>query len=108
MLNDKDVVVLTDLNFNELVMESNDLWLVDFYAPWCGHCKTLEPQWNIAASELRGKAKLGKVDCTKNNETSKRFEVGGFPTIKIFPPGAKSDKTVENYEVKNILIFFSK
>lgn len=51
---DKDVVVLTDSNFDELVMQSKDIWLVEFYAPWCGHCKKLEPEWNEAASKLKG------------------------------------------------------
>ena len=44
-----EVVVLTDENFEEAVIKSNDLWLVEFYAPWCGHCKTLEPEWDIAS-----------------------------------------------------------
>jgi len=48
---DKDVVVLGEDNFDELVMQSKDIWLVEFYAPWCGHCKKLEPEWNEAASK---------------------------------------------------------
>lgn len=51
---DKDVVVLTEANFNEVVLRSKDIWLVEFYAPWCGHCKKLEPEWNEAASKLKG------------------------------------------------------
>jgi protein disulfide-isomerase A6 len=51
---DKDVVVLTDSNFDELVLRSKDIWMVEFYAPWCGHCKKLEPEWNEAASKLKG------------------------------------------------------
>ena len=51
---DKDVVVLTSANFDEVVMNSKDIWMVEFYAPWCGHCKALEPEWNIAATKLKG------------------------------------------------------
>ena len=55
-----DVVELTDSNFEKLVMKSEDMWLVEFFAPWCGHCKNLEPHWKKAAKQLKGKVKLGK------------------------------------------------
>lgn len=61
---DKEVVVLDDNNFDEMVLQSKDIWLVEFYAPWCGHCKQLEPEWNEAATKLKGSVKLGKVDAT--------------------------------------------
>lgn len=61
---DKDVVVLTDSTFDGAVFGSKDIWLVEFYAPWCGHCKALEPEWNEAASKLKGKVKFAKVDAT--------------------------------------------
>lgn len=50
-----NVVELTDSNFDKLVLDSDDLWLVEFYAPWCGHCKNLEPHWAEAANSLKGK-----------------------------------------------------
>lgn len=62
----KDVIELTDENFDKLVLNSEDLWLVEFYAPWCGHCKNLAPQWAAAATELKGKVKLGALDATVN------------------------------------------
>lgn len=42
--------------------------MVEFYAPWCGHCKQLEPHWNEAATKLKGQAKFGKVDCDVEKE----------------------------------------
>jgi len=90
---DKDVVILTDSNFDKLVMESEEPFLIEFYAPWCGHCQRLEPEWNEAAAQLKektgGKVKVAKVDCTENQGLAQRFGVQGFPTIKMFKSGAK-------------------
>lgn len=74
------------------------MWLIEFYAPWCGHCKNLEPEWNRAASDLKGKVKLGKVDATVEKKYPAKYQVQGYPTIKIFPPGQKTEKKVENYD----------
>ena len=91
------MVVLTDSNFDELVMQSDDIWIVEFYAPWCGHCKRLEPEWNKAATELKGEVKVGKVDATVESSLGQRFAVSGYPTIKMFPGGKKQDKLAEDY-----------
>jgi protein disulfide-isomerase A6 len=57
-----DVVKLTTSNFNKDVVNSADIWMVEFYAPWCGHCKQLTPQWEKAAKALKGIVKFGAVD----------------------------------------------
>ena len=84
-----DVVNLNDDNFASEVLSSDAVWLVEFYAPWCGHCKNLKPAWTSAASSLVGKAKLGAIDCTANEATCGRYGVRGYPTIKTF--GADKD-----------------
>jgi protein disulfide-isomerase A6 len=93
------VVVLTDQNFDDIVYSSKDIWLIELYAPWCGHCKALEPEWNQAASKLKGQVKFGKVDATEHKQLAQRFGVTGFPTIKYFNHGLpKSDSTAKPYE----------
>ncbi|CAH0592199.1 unnamed protein product [Chrysodeixis includens] len=92
-----DVVTLTDENFKELVLDSEDLWLVEFYAPWCGHCKNLEPHWAKAATELKGKVKLGALDATVHQLMAGRYQVQGYPTIKLFASGKKGSDSVEDY-----------
>ncbi|CAF0939600.1 unnamed protein product [Didymodactylos carnosus] len=91
----KDVVELTDSNFESTVLNSEDLWLVEFYAPWCGHCKNLAPEWAKAATELKGKVKLGALDATVHTQMAQRYEVRGFPTIKMFPSGRKDGRADE-------------
>eukprot|EP00873_Tetraselmis_striata_P018593 jgi/Tetstr1/438857/TSEL_027366.t1 len=77
---------LTDDNFEEEVLDSEDFWMVEFYAPWCGHCQKLAPEWKKAAKELEGTARLGAVDCDEdgNKALCSKYDVKGFPTIKAF------------------------
>lgn len=92
---DSEVIELTDANFNEKVLQSEDDWLVEFYAPWCGHCQSLKPHWESAAKSLKGKVKLGALDATVHNTISSRFGIRGFPTIRYFPAGVKSGEAEE-------------
>ncbi len=57
-----NVVLLNSSNFNKEVVNSGDLYMVEFYAPWCGHCKNLVPEWEKAAKALKGIVKIGAVD----------------------------------------------
>lgn len=59
-------------------------------------CKNLAPEWARAATELKGKVKLGVVDATVHTQLAQRYGVQGFPTIKFFPSGAK-DGQAEDY-----------
>ncbi|KAF0735957.1 protein disulfide-isomerase A6 [Aphis craccivora] len=92
-----DVVELTDSNFDKLVLNSDDIWLVEFFAPWCGHCKNLAPHWSAAASELKGKVKLGALDATVHSSKAQEFNIRGYPTIKFFPSGTSSSSGAEEY-----------
>ena len=78
------VVKLTKDNFKKLVLDSDQLWFVEFYAPWCGHCKQLAPAWENAAKSLKGVVNVGAVDMTTDQDAGAAYGIQGFPTIKFF------------------------
>uniref|UniRef100_A0A4W4GBN5 Protein disulfide-isomerase A3 n=1 Tax=Electrophorus electricus TaxID=8005 RepID=A0A4W4GBN5_ELEEL len=85
-----DVLVLnTDSAFDHAVA-GHETMLVEFFAPWCGHCQRLAPEYETAATRLKGTVPLAKVDCTANSETCGRFGVNGYPTLKIFRNGEEA------------------
>ncbi|KAJ9669030.1 hypothetical protein H2201_000856 [Coniosporium apollinis] len=88
-------------NYDRLIAKSNYPSIVEFYAPWCGHCKNLKPAYEKAAKSLSGLAKVAAVNC--DDESNKAFcgsmGVQGFPTLKIVKPGKKPGKpSVEEYQ----------
>ncbi|CAD5221012.1 unnamed protein product [Bursaphelenchus xylophilus] len=83
-LKDGDVYVLSENDFDDFLKE-NPTTLVKFYAPWCGHCKTLAPEYEKAAKKLE--IPLAKVDATVEVKLGKRFNVEGYPTLKFFSDG---------------------
>jgi protein disulfide-isomerase-like protein len=77
-----DVVVLDDEDFDQHTAQGD--WFLEFYAPWCGHCKRLTPVWDELAVQAKAKGlHVGKVDCTQNKALASRFKVGGYPTIQF-------------------------
>ncbi|XP_059661145.1 protein disulfide isomerase-like 2-3 [Cornus florida] len=104
-------VVLDSSNFDELVLKSKELWIVEFFAPWCGHCKKLAPEWKKASKNLKGKVKLGHVDCDAEKSLMSRFNVQGFPTILVFGAdkdspfpyeGARSASAIESFALEQL------
>jgi len=89
------VVDLTTKTFDESVQDGN-LWLLEFYAPWCGHCKKLAPILDEVAIEVGDKMKIGKVDATAETKLAKRYAVNSYPTLKFARNGDLD--TLQPYE----------
>ena len=84
------VEVLTTENFESSL--SGKHALVEFYAPWCGHCKRLLPEFEKAAEKLGNKALLGKVDCTVEKALGGKFSIQGYPTVFWFVDGVQKEE----------------
>ncbi|CAI4057037.1 hypothetical protein N7582_000760 [Saccharomyces uvarum] len=81
---DSAVVKLSTDSFNEYI-QSHDLVLAEFFAPWCGHCKNMAPEYVQAAEALADKnITLAQIDCTENQELCMEHNIPGFPSLKIF------------------------
>lgn len=94
------VLQVTKANFAEKVLNNTSVVAVAFIAPWCGHCKQLLPEWEIAASKLDGHgAVLAVVDATVEKALAAKYKVNGYPTIKLFPGGApKKHSDAQDYQ----------
>lgn len=79
-----DVIILTDANFQKRVLDSEGLFMVDFYTSWCSHCKTLKPIWEKFATAMKGKVWAGAVDCTFQAKTCKEYNITEYPIVKFF------------------------
>jgi protein disulfide-isomerase A6 len=89
-----DVAVLDSSNFDSYVLDQNKHALVEFYAPWCGHCKKLAPVWEKLATVFKNEPSvvIANVDADKHKDLGTKYGVSGFPTIKFYGKDSKEGK----------------
>ena len=79
---------VSDASFDADVLKSTQPVLVDFWAEWCGPCKSIAPALEEIAQELNGKLKVVKVDIDRNSATPKKYGIRGVPTLMLFKNGS--------------------
>ncbi|KAI1293631.1 Protein disulfide-isomerase A3 [Halotydeus destructor] len=94
--NSGPVYTATGKNFDELVTNTDADVLIEFYAPWCGHCKKLAPTWEELGQTFKDESgiRIVKLDATAN-DVPPQFIVHGFPTIYFYPADSKTPKKYE-------------
>ncbi len=85
---------ITDANFKTIIMESDKVALVDFWAEWCGPCRMIGPIVDELSKEYADSAVIGKLNVDNNPEVSTEFGVRSIPTILFFKGGKLVDKQV--------------
>ena len=92
-----NVSTATDTNFQQEVLQSSQLSIVDFWAEWCGPCKLLGPTVEKIADEYAGKLKVFKMNVDENPGVPSQYHIRGIPTLIFFKGGQQVDQMVGNH-----------
>ena len=87
-------IQVTDQTFQSEVLDSNQVVLVDFWAPWCAPCRMIAPILDELAGEMDGQAKITKLNTDDNQSTAAQYGIRGIPTLGIFKNGEMVDSIV--------------
>jgi protein disulfide-isomerase A1 len=109
---DDGILIMDEANFDAIVAEHQHGILVDFYAPWCGHCKKLAPEYKKAAATLLRETdppvRLGMVDAIEEEELALKYGVSGFPTLKFFREGNEPTEYEGGRTERDIVAYLKK
>lgn len=81
------MIILDDKNLMSMIYGSQDPWLLDMYAPWCGHCMKMTADWSKLATNLKGLVKVAKIDASKYPQFNEMYSLKGYPHIVFIPGG---------------------
>ena len=98
-----NVLSVNDSNFDQEVLQSTGLVLVDFWAPWCGPCKMIAPILDEIADEKLGSLKVVKVDVDQCPQAAGRFQVRAIPTLLFIKNGEVKDQVVGGTSKRDLL-----
>ena len=99
-------IKLSTENFEKEVLKSEKPVLVDFYADWCGPCNAMTPVIEELATELDGKAKVGKINVDENSDIAVEYNVMSIPTLIIFQNGKEEKRLVGLRDKEELLNLF--
>ena len=85
---------LTDENFQEEIKNYEGVALVDFWAPWCGPCQMVGPSIEELATEMEGKAKIGKVNVDEEGSLGQEYQIMSIPAVYVFKDGEVVDRLI--------------
>jgi thioredoxin 1 len=94
MSENENLCHVTDGDFDQQVLQSDIPALVDFWAAWCGPCRTVGPIVEELAEEYKGKVKVAKLDVDNNKQVASKYGVRGIPTLMLFKDGQIVDQIV--------------
>ncbi|XP_054721124.1 dnaJ homolog subfamily C member 10-like [Uloborus diversus] len=98
-----NVVSLNEKEFDRVLLDTKP-WLIDFYAPWCGHCNIFAPKFEEVSTVLKGKVKTGKINCDEQRNACNRASVRAYPTVLLYRGKAshRSQNPYEGIELVNL------